>query len=297
MSRLAPARRGFTLVELLVVIGIIALLISILLPSLNKAREQAKNVQCQSNLRTIGQGLRLYANANRDSLPYGVYHDMKTGGGYDINGDTASWAVKVGSAFKAGASGENFYNTSSSKGVFQCPSAIQEFSPAVTLVDHYSCHPRLMPHSDFNIPEQPDAITGKRIAPYKFAKIKNAAEIVVIFDGTQYMNASGNENGNADSVGGQLDGWHSTYGMGLIMPYMSTAPSWDIDSSAPVNGGDNTDALAGYTSANQQNIRWRHSKNTSANFLFGDGHVNSFRYGGQYKTELKRANVCVPFPS
>jgi prepilin-type processing-associated H-X9-DG protein len=60
---------AFTLIEILVVIGIIALLLAIMLPTLNKARESARRTACQSNLRQIATGLLMYANDNRHWLP------------------------------------------------------------------------------------------------------------------------------------------------------------------------------------------------------------------------------------
>jgi prepilin-type N-terminal cleavage/methylation domain-containing protein len=64
-------RSGFTLVELLVVIGIIALLVSILLPTLNRAREAARRTKCLANLRSIGQFVNMYANQQKGYIPIG----------------------------------------------------------------------------------------------------------------------------------------------------------------------------------------------------------------------------------
>jgi prepilin-type N-terminal cleavage/methylation domain-containing protein/prepilin-type processing-associated H-X9-DG protein len=64
-------RGAFTLVELLVVVGIIAVLIAILLPALGKARASSRRVACGSNLHQVGIAIHAYANENKGSIPYG----------------------------------------------------------------------------------------------------------------------------------------------------------------------------------------------------------------------------------
>src|SRR3954467_5696918 len=66
------SRRAFTLVELLIVIGIIAILVGMLLPTLSRVNATAASTKCQANLRSIGQAMFIYANENRGQLPRGM---------------------------------------------------------------------------------------------------------------------------------------------------------------------------------------------------------------------------------
>jgi prepilin-type N-terminal cleavage/methylation domain-containing protein/prepilin-type processing-associated H-X9-DG protein len=71
--KLCRRRRAFTLIEVLVVIAIIAVLLGLLLPSLEKAREKADNLRCAANLNQIGVALLIYENDNHGQYPRTVY--------------------------------------------------------------------------------------------------------------------------------------------------------------------------------------------------------------------------------
>ncbi|MCP4608038.1 MAG: DUF1559 domain-containing protein [Planctomycetes bacterium] len=84
-------RTGFTLVELLVVIGILSLLIAILLPALTQAKHHARRMACGGNLRQVGVAIHLYADDFEDTIPFGPAGRPVTGSNfYTVTGDVTS---------------------------------------------------------------------------------------------------------------------------------------------------------------------------------------------------------------
>lgn len=128
-------KSGFTLIELLVVVAIIALLISILLPSLARARELAKRVVCMSNLKGIGNSCHIYANENYDLFPVAP-HNPTSVMFVGAVGERGSAAIAGGEGTDFTTSDSNVSTTAcmwilvreggTSPGQFFCPSSNDE---------------------------------------------------------------------------------------------------------------------------------------------------------------------------
>ena len=286
-------RAGFTLVELLVVIGIIAVLISILLPTLARARAAANKAACLSNLRQMGQLVNMYALANKQSLPIGKWN----GGENPFNpaatnaNKATDWSYLLQAMMVKSSDGT--YNTRTAglgtRKLFTDADTVADQGYAAGLdMLHYSAHPRLMPDISYSASADPLHPGQQRWQPYKIGAVRRSAEVVLIFDGTQVLVTSNAS--RALSVAYRIDNTAAGASRFLGTPWLNFDDP-QSDNGGTLQGQLNKDSFD-FTSSDAM-IRWRHMKNTMANFLYVDGHCESHVWKSVNQTDLPRRSVNV----
>ena len=316
-SPLSRRRFGFTLVELLVVIGIIALLISILLPTLSSARKSAKSIVCSSNQRQLGLAFVQYANDHNQRLPYGYWNGIQPapddgsrfGFNYNEAGEWSNLLVAHMTGLGGGtykemneALGDRGQNSVRIREMLRCPEAKQ----GAALIQ-YSTHPRFIPSlQDIaywnTVPENRPATPRDMLQPYKISQISGAASRLLAGDGTLRV-LDGGETGPGDQTYGAAAGLYkldvieqlgeyafidNANGPWWFAPLIRNSPQYSTYlSDRNLASGDNTLSPNGAFESNWGNLDFRHGsgatapfRGAQANILYADGHVEPAKAKG-----------------
>jgi prepilin-type N-terminal cleavage/methylation domain-containing protein len=310
MSRRSRSQ-AFTLVELLVVIGIIALLISALLPALNKARQAANLIDCQARLRTMGQALQIYTVNNRGYVPWSVVVNDKSAAPW-VDGSIPNssnkelywwWHFTLSEVLNKNILGSDGFVARDSS-IFRDRDTIE--GNDARYVNHYTANPRILYQS--NAAEfAPSIYAGASlISPQdrhvtrKISTIKPSTAFV-IWDAPQCADY-GN---NAYEIAIEMDGNEFTFGHCFC--FGSTNPA--VVYARPVTPGGlgqsqnasvckalqikfNKDLRSAFGPPDgwQSQVRFRHLNNSTAAALCLDGHVETRRVG-----EFTVKDICTNY--
>ncbi len=260
LNQKSKIKNIFTLIELLVVIAIISILAALLLPALNKAKDQARSASCLNNLKQIGLGLNLYGT------DYGFYPPSRTTGG------ATDWTLLLNQYLNTNQS-TSYGGGGLQSPVFSCPSGVSRTNSSNNL--GYSAHYSLMPDIDVNPTKSP--------ARYGSNLIKRPSDLVTVGDGCQvYQGFAFAAYYNSD-----IGYWYQGLDPANSWPSIDVAQKETVvpDSFASHNT-DRNDGSGG----NDAWPRWRHGGNRTCNFTFIDGHAEGIKM-----TEIKYKNVVYRF--
>jgi prepilin-type N-terminal cleavage/methylation domain-containing protein/prepilin-type processing-associated H-X9-DG protein len=284
-----PHRRqvsGFTLVEILVVIGIVAILIGLLLPALAGVRERGRELKCAANMRSIVQLIHVYAAQNRGSLPYGFYY---------CNSDPQTWqpadrdderVITIWSQLSRlsdrSYSGEDIFDHPDSRRnsapFLRCPEAEMVMDHVCSYVTNMiTC---VVPRNDRYLVHHPGAIA------HRPAKTSDLFPHTILVHDTAIVPAFANSVGYVVNLDVDMQRFwrpqtpqyryherHDPYArvppylFGQTRPVVFLKATWRNIDPPPLNA----DGYYGYPY--QGNLRFRHGRQTVCNAGFADGSV------------------------